>query len=104
MELHDGDLRAEVGEDKARLIQKDYRSAGLSQQDAALLDYAIKLTQSPCSAAEADVEALRQNGFSDEAIVDAVHCISYFNFINRVLGGLGADPEAFMRYPREDMR
>lgn len=35
----------------------------------------------------------------DEDIVDAVHCILYFNFINRVLDGLGVDPEPFMRYP-----
>jgi hypothetical protein len=30
-----------------------------------------------------------------------VHCISYFNFINRVLDGLGVDPEPSMRYGKE---
>ena len=50
------------------------------------------------------VEAgLTERGFSDEDIVDAVHCIAYFNFINRVLDGLGVDPESFMRYPRETL-
>jgi alkylhydroperoxidase family enzyme len=28
---------------------------------------------------------------TDEQLVDAVHCICYFNFINRVLDGLGVE-------------
>jgi len=48
-----------------------------------------------------DLEALRGHDLTDEQIVDAVHCISYFNFINRVLDGLGVDPEASMRYGKE---
>ena len=44
---------------------------------------------------------LRGHGLTDEQIVDAVHCISYFNFINRVLDGLGVDPEPAMRYGKE---
>jgi alkylhydroperoxidase family enzyme len=47
------------------------------------------------------LEALQQHGLTDEQIVDAVHCISYFSFINRVLDGLGVDPEASMRYGKE---
>ena len=31
-------------------------------------------------------------------LVDAVHRIGYFNFIHRVLDGLGVDPEPGMRY------
>lgn len=44
----------------------------------------------------ADVEALRGRGFDDRAIEDAVQVISYFNYINRVAGALGVDPEDFM--------
>ena len=102
MESHEKDLRAEVGsEELARAIQADYRTAGLSKEDRALLDYAVKLTQSPSSVTQGDVDALRELKFSDEDIVDAVHCIGYFNFINRVLDGLGVDPESFMRYAHE---
>jgi uncharacterized peroxidase-related enzyme len=102
MESHEEDLRAEVGSEAiARAIQRDYRSAGLTQQEVTLLDYAVKLTHAPSSITDEDVGVLRQQGFSDEDIVDAVHCVAYFNFINRVLDGLGVDPEPFMRYPRE---
>ena len=101
MESHENDLRAEVdSEAMARAIQRDYHSAGLTDQEVVLLDYAVKLTQLPSSITKEDIEHLRQHGYSDEDIVDAVHCISYFNSINRVLDGLGVDPEPFMRYPQ----
>jgi alkylhydroperoxidase family enzyme len=49
----------------------------------------------------ADLEVLRGHGCTDEQLVDAVQCVGYFNFINRVLDGLGVDPEASMRYGQE---
>jgi len=102
MEAHEADLRGEVeNEEKANAIQNDYRTAGLEAGELALLDFAVKLTKSPLSMKEEDTECLRQHGFTDEQIVDSAHCIAYFNFINRVLDGLGVDPEPFMRYPQE---
>lgn len=102
MESHEKDLRSEV-EDEAQVhtIQKDYRRASLSARETALLDYAVKLTQTPNQITHDDLERLRSHGFNDEQLVDAVHCIGYFNFINRVLDGLGVDPEPGMRYPHE---
>jgi hypothetical protein len=34
-------------------------------------------------------QTLRQQGFSDEAILDAVLVIAYFNFVNRIALSLG---------------
>ena|SRR5579872_2316823 len=102
MEAHEKDLRSVVESDKQRqAVQEDYRSAGLTQRELALLDFAVKLTKSPSGVRKDDLEALRGHGLTDEQFVDAVHCISYFNFINRVLDGLGVDPEASMRYGKE---
>jgi uncharacterized peroxidase-related enzyme len=99
MEAHENDLRSAVdNEEQVRAIQNDYRIAGLTVREIALLDYATKLTQAPLSIGRLDLDQLRDHGFSDEQLVDAVHCIGYFNFINRVLDGLGVDPEATMRY------
>lgn len=99
MASHGNDLRSAVGsEAAAHAVQEDYRSAGLDKAEVALLDYGVKLTQTPSSMGEKDVESLRLHGFSDEQIVDAVHCIAYFNFVNRVLDGLGVAPESFMKY------
>ena len=102
MESHERDLRAAVESDEQRrAVQADYRAAGLPAREVALLDFAMMLTNAPSDTRRQDVDALRGHGFTDEQLVDAVHCISYFNFINRVLDGLGVDPEPAMRYGRE---
>jgi len=102
MESHEKDLRSVVENDEQRrAVQEDYRSAGLTPKDVALLDFAVKLTLHPLTVRREDLNALRSLGLDDEQLVDAVHCIGYFNFINRVLDGLGVDPEPSMRYGKE---
>jgi|SRR5579883_2476341 len=103
MESHEKDLRSVVESDEQRqTVQDDYRSAGLSPREVGLLDFAVKLTKQPSAVRREDLDALRVHAFTDEQLVDAVHCISYFNFINRVLDGLGVAPEPSMRYAREE--
>jgi uncharacterized peroxidase-related enzyme len=102
MESHEKDLRSVVESDEQRReVQEDYGSAGLSPREVALLDFAVRLTKSPSEVRKTDLDGLRRHGLSDEQIVDGVQCIGYFNFINRVLDGLGVDPESSMRYRKE---
>ncbi len=102
MESHEKDLRAVVESDEQRqAVQEDYCSAGLTPREVALLDFALKLTEHPRDMRRIDLDALRGHGFNDEQLVDAVQCVGYFNFINRVLDGLGVDPEPSMRYCKE---
>jgi uncharacterized peroxidase-related enzyme len=102
MESHEKDLRSVVESDGQRqAVQDDYHSAGLTIREVGLLDFAVKLTKQPAGVQRHDLDALRVHGFTDEQLVDAVHCIGYFNFINRVLDGLGVDPEPAMRYGKE---
>jgi uncharacterized peroxidase-related enzyme len=99
VESHEKDLRSEVGgESEALAVQDDYRAAGLTAREVALLDYAVKLTKDPRAVSRGDLDALRGAGYTDEQLVDAVQCVGYFNYINRVLDGLGVDPEPGMRY------
>lgn len=99
MESHANDLRSAVGgEAQAIAVQANFRTAGLSPHEVALLDFAEKLTTSPQRIRRDDLAQLRADGYTDEQLVDAVQCIGYFNFINRVLDGLGVDPEPGMQY------
>lgn len=99
MESHEKDLRSVVDSDEqVKAIQDNYLQAGLGVREVALLDYAVKLSLHPREVSRESLEALRQHGYTDEQLVDAVQCIGYFNFINRVLDGLGVDPEPGMRY------
>ncbi len=67
----------------------------MTPADAAMLDYAMKLTRTPHSIVAADVDALRDHGFDDAAIHDIAHVTSYYNYVNRMADGLGVELEAW---------
>ena len=77
--------------DVLRRIVDDYRQANLRPVDRALADYAHKLTTSPASIVEDDIQSLRQNGLDDADILLANLIAAYFNFVNRIALGLGVD-------------
>ena len=77
-------------------MKTDYRQASLSARERALMDYAVKLTTRPTSMTRSDTERLRQQGYSDRAILDATHVIGYFNHINRLAEALGVELEPDM--------
>ena len=59
----------------------------------ALCDFAVKVTDEPSKVGPADVEALRDAGWSDAAIHDALQVVAYFNYINRIADAVGIDDE-----------
>jgi len=59
-----------------------------------MLDYAAKLTKEPWNMVEADVQALRESGFSDVAILDIVQVAGYYAYVNRLADGLGVELES----------
>ncbi len=65
----------------------------LDRRMAALCSYARKLTRTPATVSEGDVAALRRAGLDDRAIVDANQVVAYFNYVNRVVEGLGVELE-----------
>ena len=76
-------------------LQTDYRKAALAPGDRAMLDYAAKLTLTPWDMEAKDVEALRDAGHSDTAILDINQLTSYYAFVNRLADGLGVELEDF---------
>lgn len=68
----------------------DLDSVELSPRKRGLIEYAVKLTESPKAVARTDIENLRDLGFDDEQILAAALVTGYFNFVNRLAEGLGA--------------
>lgn len=85
--------RYEDDETLVEALVRDPKTAPLEKADKALVAYAMKLTRAPGSVGEQDVEALRKVGFDDEDILAAGAVASYFNFVNRLNLGLGAELE-----------
>ena len=76
-------------EEKLTRFTEDYRSIDLTPKMEAVLDYAFKLTTTPHTMTETDVERLRKNNLADEEILTVNLIASYFNFVNRIALGLG---------------
>jgi len=74
------------------LDHHDYES--LAPADAALAYYVDKLTLTPGEVTEADINALRAQGFDDLDILDANNQCAHLNYTNRVANGLGLLTEA----------
>jgi uncharacterized peroxidase-related enzyme len=66
---------------------------GLPEAESALLDYAERVTVSPHACSKTDITGLREAGWNDATIHDAVQVIAYFNYINRVADALGVELE-----------
>jgi uncharacterized peroxidase-related enzyme len=70
-------------------LQKDYRSAAISEQDRTMLDYVVKLTTDATKVSPDDHAKLRAVGFDDRGILQITLIASWFNYINRVADALG---------------
>ncbi len=102
MESHEPDLLDEIHDkEKVLKIQEDYRQVDLGPATRTLLDFAAKLTLNMKDMQRSDIDSLRESGFKDEDILDAVYIISYFNFSNRVMDALGCEPETGMRHGKK---
>ncbi len=82
-------------ETKIAQLKADYTKLSLSKADELLCDYAWTLTKKPEKTKKESlfVAPLKEQGFSDLAILDATLIISYFNFVNRIMNGLGVELE-----------
>lgn len=92
---HHGRSLSDLTADEAltRQVIADFRKTDVDELTMAMLEFADKLTRDPVAMTAADVEELRAVGLGDEAILDLVQLISYFNYTNRLATGLGVDPE-----------
>ncbi len=89
-------------EDLTAQIERDYTRAALASVDRAMLDYTAKLTRVPGDMVEADVAALRAQGFSDRAILDIAQVVAYYAYVNRIADGLGLSLEEYWAEGKDD--
>ncbi len=84
-------------EDHVREIFAEGEAAALPPREAAIFDFAVKLSKTPSVASEADMRALREAGLTDEEILDLVLSTALFGWANRLMHILGdpvAEPES----------
>lgn len=62
---------------------------GISDQIKNLLMFAEKLTRIPAQITIADIDALKEQGISEQTIEDTVNVVSLFNYVNRLVDSFG---------------
>lgn len=80
--------------DRVDRLARDVRAADLTPAEVAMARHAIDLTRAPASSTAEDVQALRDAGLDDRAILEVNLVVGYFNFVNRVVLGLGVRDDA----------
>lgn len=67
----------------------DPHSAGTSERERAIVQFAIDLTLAPDTLGREQVLALREQGLGDGEILDLIHAIAIFAWANRLMLNLG---------------
>lgn len=85
-------------------VHRNFRDAGLSPRDVAMLAYAEKVARNASAITEADIGRLRRVGFTDCNIADIALCAAFRCFVARFFDAVGAGPEATFIDDDEDLR
>ena len=84
-------------------VISNWREADLDNQEKAMLAFTEKFTLTPSHMTDADVEALREAGFSDEQILAIGLGAGYRNWVDRIADLLGVEEEKF-DFPEEILK
>lgn len=74
-------------------VQRDFRTAGLSDRDTEMLAYTEKIAKDATQVSQADIDRLRVAGFTDQQICDIALCAAFRCFVSRFFDAMGAGPE-----------
>ena len=70
-------------------------AAGLTTAERALLNYAKLITEGAYKSTVDDVQELRDAGWTEDQIAEAVYIIALFAFFNRVADAFGIPPQDY---------
>lgn len=82
-----------IDEEQLEALARDYRNAGLSEAEVAMMAYAEKISRDSASMTEADSLRLRELGFTDREIVDITLAAAARNYFSRAIQALAVAVE-----------
>lgn len=75
-------------------VAVNYRKADITPRQKAMLDFAMKVSQSSHLVGEADFDTLKQHGFSEDDIWDIAGISAFFGMSNRIANVTSMRPNA----------
>lgn len=93
MTAHGAALRI-FGKDpgSAEQIANNWRTADLSPRWRAMLEFASRVNEPGFAATDAEIQAMRERGFSDDDVWDIAAIAAFFGFSNRMAGLMDMRP------------
>ena len=82
-----------IDADELERVARDFRNAGLSPAEVAMMEFAERLSLDSAAMTEADAAELQRHGFSDRESVDIAFAAGARNFYSRSLHALGIEPD-----------
>jgi alkylhydroperoxidase family enzyme len=80
----------------AAILEGNLEEAGLTTAERALMDYTRLITEAAPRSTFEDVQKLRDQGWSEDQISEAVYIIAMFAFFNRVADAFGVSPQHYL--------
>jgi alkylhydroperoxidase family enzyme len=80
----------------AAIAEGDLDRAGLTGAERLLLDYVKKVTEAAPRTTPEDVQQLRDAGWTEPQIAEAVYITAMFAFFNRVADAFGISPQGYL--------
>ena len=78
----------------AAQVATNYRKADITERQKAMLDFAMKVSQTAQLVGEADFEVLKSHGFTDDDIWDIAGISAFFGMSNRMANVTSMRPNA----------
>lgn len=82
-----------MDEQEIAAVLRDFRTAGLTGAEVAMMEFAQKLSRDSAAMTEADSQRLRDAGFDDREIVDIALVAAARNYYSRALHALAVEPD-----------
>lgn len=86
-------LSGMIGRDQTLAVRRDYRNAGLDNQQIEMLTYTEQIIRNASQITNADIQRLRNVGFTDLNIADIALAASFRSFMSRYFDAVGARVE-----------
>jgi len=80
-------------EDVKNILDDIEKTTLIDDKTKAILRFSEKVTRHAYKVKEADIQSLKDLGYTDEDILEATEVIALFNFLDRIADALGAPVE-----------
>ena len=79
-----------IPQEKINEAKQGLESLDSPEQKKSLLRFCVKSAKESHKTTKADIDALKEMGYSDSQLLEAVSIVGYFNYINTIVNSMGS--------------